>query len=139
MLTEWVNTGEAGTVVAEAAATVDFEFFRACVQPILIDATPGGLACATCHDGGPDGFAERPKEGFTYTGDESRARFELAMRLIEPGEPTMSRLLMHPLHPDGGGDYAHNGVRRWMSQDDPEWQMLAAWVRGERTGTDCSR
>ena len=20
---------------------------------------------------------------------------------------------------------------RWLSQDEPEWQMLAAWVRGE--------
>ncbi len=74
-----------------------------------------------------------------WTEDESRERFELAMRLIEPGQPTQSRLLMHPLHPDGGGDYAHNGVRRWMSQDDAEWQMLAAWVRGERTGADCQR
>jgi hypothetical protein len=44
---------------------------------------------------------------------------------------------MHPLHPDGGGDYAHNGVKRWTSQNDPEWRMLAAWVRGERTGANC--
>ena len=58
-------------------------------------------------------------------------------RLIEPGRPTQSRLLMHPLHPDGGGDYAHNGVRRWLTQDDPEWRMLAAWINGERTGADC--
>lgn len=139
VLAEWVNTAEPGTVTAEPVPDVDFAFFRACVQPIFIDGTPGGLACATCHDGGPDGFAEAPAEGFTWTEDESRERFELAMRLIEPGQPTQSRLLMHPLHPDGGGDYAHNGVRRWMSQDDPEWQMLAAWVRGERTGADCQR
>ena len=39
---------------------------------------------------------------------------------------------------EAGGDYAHNGGRRWTSQDDPEWQMLAAWVRGERTGDDCT-
>ena len=57
--------------------------------------------------------------------------------LIEPGRPTQSRLLMHPLHLDAGGDYVHNGVRRWLSQDDPEWRMLAAWVRGERTGSYC--
>jgi hypothetical protein len=24
----------------------------------------------------------------------------------------------------------HAGGRRWRSQDDPEWQMLAAWVQG---------
>jgi hypothetical protein len=44
---------------------------------------------------------------------------------------------MHPLHPDAGGSYMHNGGRRWMSQDDPEWQMLAEWVRGERSGDMC--
>jgi hypothetical protein len=49
-----------------------------------------------------------------------------------------SRFLLKPLHPDGGGSYAHNGVRRWQSRDDPEWQMLAAWVRGERKGSSCS-
>ena len=55
----------------------------------------------------------------------------------EPGLPTRSRLLMHPLAYEGGVDYAHNGPRRWRSMDDPEWQMLAAWVRGERTGSTC--
>ena len=29
----------------------------------------------------------------------------------------------------------HNGPRRWRSMDDPEWKMLAAWVRGELTGS----
>jgi hypothetical protein len=59
-------------------------------------------------------------------------------RLIQPGNPVESRWMLKPLHPDGGGSYTHNGVRRWQSRDDPEWQMLAAWVRGERSGSDCS-
>ncbi len=70
--------------------------------------------------------------------EESRRNFQVALRLIEPGEPTRSRLLMHPLAYEGGGDYTHNGARRWESMDDPEWQMLAEWVRGERTGRDCA-
>jgi hypothetical protein len=59
-------------------------------------------------------------------------------RLVLPGNPVQSRFLLKPLHPDGGGSYTHNGPRRWQSRDDPEWQMLAAWVRGERTGNSCS-
>ena len=39
---------------------------------------------------------------------------------------------------DGGGSYTHNGPRRWQTRSDPEWQMLAGWVRGERKGTTCS-
>ena len=42
-------------------------------------------------------------------------------------------ILTHPLDPHAGGDNFHSGGRRWRSQDDPEWQMLAAWVRGEET------
>jgi len=38
---------------------------------------------------------------------------------------------LNPLHPDGGGAYTHNGPRRWESRSDPEWQMLAGWVRGD--------
>ncbi|WP_419935247.1 integrase [Candidatus Palauibacter sp.] len=30
-----------------------------------------------------------------------------------------------------GGDYFHGGPRRWTSMDNPEWQMLADWVRGQ--------
>lgn len=137
-LAEWVRTGTSAGAPVTTSPDVDFEFFQACVQPILMDATPGGLACANCHVGGADGFARALPEGRVFWNEEeSRQNFRIAMRFIEPGQPTQSRLLMHPLHPDGGGDYAHNGVRRWMSQDDPEWQMLAAWVQGDRTGTNC--
>ncbi len=37
-----------------------------------------------------------------------------------------------PLAPDAGWDNMHSWGRRWFSQDDPEWQKLAAWVRGEQ-------
>src|SRR5213078_3105108 len=29
-----------------------------------------------------------------------------------------------------GGDPHHDGGKHWTTKDDPEWQMLAAWVRG---------
>jgi hypothetical protein len=61
------------------------------------------------------------------------------MNFVVPGQPTQSRFLMHPLLPLAGGDYAHNGVKRWASQEDPEWQMLAGWVKGERKGNNCGR
>ena len=123
-LAEWVRTGTPSEASIESLPDVDYEFFRACVQPIFFQVTPGGLACANCH-----------VNEFTQTDPE--ASWNAINRLIEPGRPTQSRLLMHPLHPDGGGDYAHNGVRRWLTQDDPEWRMLAAWINGERTGADC--
>ena len=140
VIAEWVRTAAGSADSSPAAPDVDFEFFRACVQPIFLNPLPGSLACAVCHSGGAASFVGSIPEGRRFWNEEeSRRNFQVVMRLIEPGYPAESRLLMHPLHPDGGGDYVHNGVRRWRSQDDPEWQMLAAWVRGERTGNSCQR
>ncbi len=138
-LAEWVRMAGASTVGEKASPTVDFDFFQSCVQRIFVTTTPGALPCAECHTSGAAGFARTIGDGRDFWNEvESRRNFSVAMRLIEPGEPTRSRLLMHPLAFEGGGDYTHNGPRRWTSMDDPEWQMLAGWVRGERRGSVCS-
>ena len=140
VVADWVRAGTPSPDPRPAAPDVDFEFFQACVQPIFQEPLPDGLACITCHSSGAAAFiGPVPEGGRFWNEEESRSNFRGVMRLITPGNPTQSRLLMHPLHPDGGGDYAHNGVRRWRSQEDPEWQMLAAWVRGERIGNSCQR
>ena len=56
-----------------------------------------------------------------------------AARMLSKYGPTQAEK-----NPDGGGSYAHNGVRRWQNRNNPEWQTLAAWVRGEVTGSECS-
>jgi hypothetical protein len=45
---------------------------------------------------------------------------------------TKSRLLMHPLAENAGGDFYHNGGKHWNSQNDPEWQTLKTWVMGQK-------
>ena len=76
-----------------------------------------------------------PQNGSAWTDAGGEAGvLRRSRRLIIPGNPEQSRFLLKPLHPDGGGSYTHNGPRRWQSRDDPEWQMLAGWVRGERKG-----
>jgi hypothetical protein len=140
VVAEWVRAGAGSPDQTPVAPDVDFEFFRACVQPIFQEPLPDGLACINCHSEGAEAFVGSIPEGRSFWNEEeSQSNFRSVIRLIAPGYPTQSRLLMHPLHPEGGGDYAHNGVRRWRSQNDPEWQMLAAWVRGERTGNSCQR
>jgi len=140
IIAEWVSNATGSPDRSPDSPSLDFEFFRACVQPILVNPLPDSLACTSCHSEGAAAFVSSIPEGRRFWNEEeSRSNYQVVSRLIAPGYPTQSRLLMHPLHPDGGGDYAHNGVRRWMSQDDPEWQMLAAWVRGERRGNSCQR
>jgi hypothetical protein len=118
-----------------AGPEVDFVFYRSCVLPrVLTVGNYGQMPCAACHD---DEFAPPSAAGGMPSEIEARQGFAAIQRLIVPGDPERSRFLLKPLHPDGGGSYAHNGVRRWQSRSDPEWQMLAAWVRGELSGNSC--
>lgn len=134
----WIRSLPADKYVAAAEPAVDFEFFRACVQPIFANPREGHIRCSNCHSSGLIGFAPVPQSGSTWSDEEARRAFQTIARLIIPGNPEQSRFMLKPLHPDGGGSYTHNGPRRWQSRKDPEWQMLAGWVRGERKGNSCS-
>ena len=128
----WVRDASAHDSTTEPVPPLDFDFFQTCVQQIFLNKREGQMECVHCHDSGLRGFARTIPEGRTYWNlEESEQNFALAKRYVEPGFPTRSRFLMHPLAPEAGGDHFHGGGRRWESQDDPEWQMLAAWVRGE--------
>ena len=140
VILDWISALPAAEFTpAEAEVAVDFQYYRACVHPnVLSVAKYGQLSCTSCHAGGQAGFAPRSASGGALTLAEARQGFETLQRLIVPGDPERSRFLNKPLHPDGGGSYAHNGVRRWQTRSDPEWQTLAAWIRGEVTGSECS-
>lgn len=139
VMAEWVQSASADTPTPAPLPVLDFEFFRRCVQPVFVNPIPNAIACAECHSGGgARAFAVPIAEGQdVWTEEESRRSYAALMQLIEPGHPEYSRFLHHPLDPAGGGDFMHNGGRRWQSKDDPEWQALAAWVRGESRGTAC--
>ena len=134
----WIASLPADRYVAKADAPLDFDFFRACVQPVFANPREGHIKCSNCHNAGIIGFAPPPQDGKTWNDQEARRAFSTISRLIIPGDPEHSRFMLKPLHPDGGGSYTHNGPRRWQSRQDPEWQMLAGWVRGERKGSTCS-
>ncbi|MNC95953.1 hypothetical protein D3C83_131940 [compost metagenome] len=68
----------------------------------------------------------------TWTEEESRKNFEVIRRVVVPGDPRASRLLMMPLAAEAGGIAFHPGGKHWASQDDPEWRILADWVRGAK-------
>jgi hypothetical protein len=137
-LLKWIQSLPAGRYVPAPEPAVDFAFFRACVQNVFATPREGHIACTNCHGGGLVGFAPPPQNGKAWSDEEARRAFQSISRVIIPGNPEQSRFLLKPLHPDGGGTYTHNGPRRWQSQKDPEWQMLAGWVRGDRKGETCS-
>mgnify|MGYP001385709875 FL=1 len=119
---------------SSSAVTLDFDYYKANVEPIFLERNPGFTRCVVCHSGeGRVGFLEELSPNATMWDDEqSRLNFEAVSRLVSPGQPLASRLLMHPLEPDAGGDEFHNGGRQFASQDDPNFKTLAAWVNGEQ-------
>lgn len=115
-----------------ATQSADFEFFRTRVEPIFLKHRPNHARCATCHAGGSGGsFALQVlAPGSTnWTEEQSMRNYMMASQLVAPGKPTSSQLLMHPLAAAAGGDSFHSGGRQFESQDDPDWQTMAAWVR----------
>ena len=127
----WVSAASAPSATLSSATPVlDFAFYRDRVQPILLAPRGEHARCVACH-GPPLGLVRLKAGATSWTEEESHKNFESLKRLVAPGDPQSSRLLMHPLAPAAGGDPFHTGGKHWLSQDDPEWQILAAWVRGQ--------
>ena len=144
-LAEWVRSPSAagsapvsrpaGVPTPPAAATssrLDFNVYRARVEPILMAARRGNARCLSCHSrGGGNAYLEPLPEGATsYTEEQSRRNFERVSKLVTPGDPLKSILLTNPLAEEAGGSHWHGGGKHWPSQSHPEWQTLAAWVKG---------
>jgi len=112
--------------------SLDFEFFKTRVQPILMAKRQGNARCISCHSTGtPMRLQPLSPGAATWTEEESRKNFDVVRPRVNAGNPGASKLLLHPLAVAAGGDPSHDGGKHWMSKDDPEWQTLAAWVRGE--------
>src|SRR5436190_20324791 len=119
---------------AAGAQALDYAFFKARVQPIFLEKQPGHTRCVVCHSGRSnnafrlEALAPGAK---TWTEEQSRRNFEMASRLVVPGDARAGLLLMHPLAPEAGGDAYHSGGRQFASRDDPRWQILSRWAQGQ--------
>src|SRR5262245_62086769 len=119
-----------------SATTLDFDYFKTRVQPIFVAKRPGHARCISCHIAGTPLRLQPFSSGTTWNDEESRKNFEAMRRVVTPGS-MKSRLRVHPLAEKAGGDFFHNGGKHWISQNDPEWQILKAWVLGDtKTGSE---
>ena len=109
----------------------DFQTYRERVEPIFLKQRGEHARCYACHSQNGSAFhLQTLSPGqTTWTEEQSRMNFESVSRLAVPGDPTMSRLLLHPLAPEAGGDSFHSGGRQFESQNDPDWRTIADWVR----------
>jgi YVTN family beta-propeller protein len=113
-----------------AASSLDYEYFKTRVQPVFLAKRQGHARCVSCHIGGTPMRLEPLASGAaTWNDEQSRKNFTAVSRVVVAGN-LRSRLLLHPLAEQAGGDFYHNGGKHWTSQNDPEWQTLKAWVFG---------
>src|SRR5262245_9152789 len=134
VLASWVRRASSVPTSASAAsaATLDFAFFRDRVQPIFLKKRPGNARCIVGHENGNPRLQSLSPGATSWNEEQSQKNFEAWRRVIVPNDPTASRMLMHPLAAEAGGDPFHAGGKHWTSQNDPEWLTLAAWVKGAK-------
>ena len=109
---------------------LDFEFYRARIEPMFLVKRPGNVRCVECHERGAGALRFQPLTDGVWSEQASRNNFAAASAFVTPGSPATSRLLQHPLTRESGGDPFHGGGKHW-SKGDAEYRTLAAWVRGE--------
>jgi hypothetical protein len=129
-----VALGLGFTCELAAAPTLDFDTFKSRVEPVFLQKRAGHTRCYVCHSESNNNFRlEKLSPGnSTWTEEQSRKNFEVVSKLVNPGDAETSRLLLHPLAAEGGGDAFHSGGRQFPDRNDPEWKTLARWVNGEK-------
>jgi|ERR1700730_696543 len=129
----------AGQEALPSVQSLDYEFFKTHVEPILLKRRPGHARCYACHASGtgPQYLVKMSPGSTFWTEEQSRKNFENVSKLVNLDEPMNSRFLIHPLSPMAGGDiaYAHGGGRQFESKEDPDWKTIAEWVSGPKVAS----
>jgi len=116
---------------SNASPSLNYEFFKAKVEPVFLAKRPGHARCVVCHtfNNAPFKLVRLSPGSTTWTEEQSRRNFELVQKVAQPGFEG-SKLVVHPLAEEAGGDPHHGGGQQFASKDDPEWLTLKAFVLG---------
>ena len=118
---------------ASSSAALDYEFFKTKVQPVFLAKRPGHARCVVCHtmNNAPLHLVQLSPGSTTWNEEQSRQNFQLVQKVVVPGYED-SKLVIHPLAEQAGGDPHHGGGQQFESKDDPDWQTLKAFVLGAK-------
>jgi len=117
-----------------AAQTLDFELYRATVEPIFLKKRPTHARCVSCHVAALSRFQlQMLDDGKSeWNLDQSRKNFQAVSQLVNFKDVLASPILKHPLAEDAGGDKAHSGGEQFKTRDDPDWKTIEAWIRAAK-------
>jgi len=93
-----------GLASPAAAQSLDYEYFKARVEPIFLTKRPGHVRCYVCHsDRSNNSFKlEKIPAGEKFWSEEqSRRNFEVVSRLVAPGDPEkLASAISHVIRQD---------------------------------------
>jgi hypothetical protein len=114
-----------------ASPSLNYEFFKAKVEPVFLAKRPGHARCVVCHtfNNAPFHLVRLSPGSTSWTEEQSRRNFELVQKVAQLGFEG-SKLVVHPLAEEVGGDPHHGGGQQFASKDDPDWMTLKAFVLG---------
>jgi hypothetical protein len=123
----------AGAAVSQAAS-LDYDYYKAKVQPILLEKRPGHAPCVMCHAEANNMLSlQKLPHGQAWSEEATRKNFDTVSKIVEAADdPLQSKLLIHPLAPEAGGDAFHSGGRQFADRDDPNWKVIADWAKGAK-------
>jgi hypothetical protein len=115
-----------------AEVALDYDSYKSRVEPIFLKKRPGHGRCYVCHAESNNAFRlQKLSPGSSsWSEEQSQRNFQRVSGLVVPGDPDKSKLLLQPLAPEAGGLAFHSGGRQFSSKSDPDWKILAQWVRG---------
>lgn len=125
---DWAPSHSSASATA-AKPTLDYDTYKKVVEPIFFTKRGEHARCVACHSAANNAFRLQPlAEGATWTDEQSHMNYEAVKRLVNASNPEKSRLLLHPLAHEGGGDDFHSGGRQFLSKSDSDWKAMAAWA-----------
>jgi hypothetical protein len=121
------------TFTSNAAGALDYEFYKARVQPIFLTKRPGHSPCVMCHAGANNmlHLEKLPEGQTTWTEEQTRKNFDTVSKIVNAvDDPLTAKILVHPLAPEAGGDAFHSGGRQFADKNDPNYKIIAQWAQG---------
>jgi len=120
---------------SHAATTLDYDYFKAKVQPIFLQKRPGHARCVMCHAEANNllHLQKLPEGQTTWSEEDTRKNFDTVSKIIAAvDDPSDAKILLHPLAPEAGGDAFHSGGRQFKDRNDPLWKTILAFANGAK-------
>ena len=115
--------------VQGAEPALDYDYYKARVEPLFLNKRDGHARCFVCHVDGNNAFRLQKLAGKnkTWSEEESRKNFAMASALVTPGNPDKSSVIQRVRLPLDNDE--HMPPKKEPQPSAAEIAAFVAWVR----------